>query len=151
MKVDFAKLERAFHPKCIVVVGDKGISNFRWLRSHMHLQAKVYSVQIDPKEIEGIKALGVTNFSSIMDVPEPVDLAIVAVPREVTPRILEDLIRKDVAAAHFFTAGYAESHTEKGIQLERMLVERSEQANFHLIGPNCMGILNLAQGGMAPG
>src|SRR3972149_1985765 len=123
MKVDFSKLDRAFNPKCIVVVGDKGISNFRWLRSNMNSSAHLYSVQIDPKEIEGIKALGVTNFTSVEDVPEPVDLAIVAVPREVTPRILEDLIRKDVAAAHFFTAGYSESHTEKGIQLERMLVE----------------------------
>ena len=151
MKVDFAKLERAFHPKCIVVVGDKGISNFRWLRSHMHLPGKLYSVQIDPKEIEGIKALGVTNFTSIMDVPEPVDLAIVAVPREVTPRILEDLIRKDVAAAHFYTAGYSETHAEPGISLERRLVERCEQTNFHLIGPNCMGIQSLAQGGLAPG
>ena len=104
MKVDFSKLDRAFNPKCLVVVGDKGVTNYRWLRSHSSIKGKLYSVQIDPKEIEGIKALGITNFTSIMDVPEPVDLVIVAVPREVTPRILEDLIRKDVAAAHFFTA-----------------------------------------------
>lgn len=148
MKVDFSKLDRAFNPKCIVVVGDKGISNYRWLRQNMNSSVHLYSIQIDPKEIDGIKALGVTNFSSIMDVPEPVDLAIVAVPREVTPRILDDLIRKDVGAAHFFTAGYAESHTEKGIQLEKILKEKSEQANFHLIGPNCMGILNPRASGM---
>lgn len=142
MKVDFAKLDRAFNPKCLVVVGDKAATNFRWLRSNMNMEGSLYSVQIDPKEIEGIKALGVTNFTSIMDVPEPVDLAIVAVPREVTPRILDDLIRKDVAAAHFFTAGFGETHTEKGIQLEKILAEKAEKANFHLIGPNCMGVLN---------
>jgi acyl-CoA synthetase (NDP forming) len=151
MKIDFGKLDRAFNPKCIVVVGDKGISNYRWLRQSMNTDANVYSVQIDPKEIEGIKALGVTNFASIMEVPEPVDLAIVAVPREVTPRILTDLIKKDVAAAHFFTAGFSESHTEKGEQLEKMLAEMSEKAKFHLIGPNCMGIMNPRAAAIAPG
>ena len=150
MKVDFAKLDRAFNPKCLVVVGDKGVTNFRWLRSNMNTEGSLYSVQIDPKEIEGIKALEVPNFLSLMDVPEPVDLAIVAVPREVTPRILEDCIRKDVAVAHFFTAGFAETHAEPGITLERRLVDRAEQANFHLLGPNCMGILN-PRGGFAMG
>ncbi|MEE8413677.1 MAG: CoA-binding protein [Dehalococcoidales bacterium] len=141
MKVDFAKLDRAFNPKCIVVIGDKG-PNFQWSKSQSNFKGKLYSIQIDPKEIEGIEALGVTNFTSLMDVPEPVDLAIVAVPREITPRILEDLIRKDVAAAHFFTAGFGETHTEEGIKLEQRLIDMAEEANFHLIGPNCMGVRN---------
>lgn len=151
MKVDFSKLDRAFNPKCIVVIGDKGVTNFRWLRGNMNSPAHLYSVQIDPKEIEGIKALGVTNFTSLADVPEPVDLAIVAVPREVTPRILADLLKKDVGAAHFFTAGFSETHTEKGIQLEKTLAQMAEQANFHLIGPNCMGIMNPRAAGPLPG
>ena len=142
MKVDFTKLDRAFNPKCVVVVGDKGQSNFMWLRSQGGFKGKLYSVQIDPQEIEGIKALGVENYTSLLDVPEPVDLAIVAVPRGVALRVLEDCIGKEVAAAHFFTAGFSETDTEEGIELERLLTERAEQANFHLIGPNCMGIFN---------
>lgn len=142
MKVDFGKLDRAFNPKCVVVVGDKRDTNYMWLRSLGNFKGKLYSVQIDPREIEGIKALGVTNYPGIMDVPEPVDLAIVAVPRQVTPRILDDLIRKDVAAAHFFTAGFSETGTPEGKELERVLTEKAEKANFHLIGPNCMGVFN---------
>jgi len=113
-----------------------------WLRSQGSFKGKLYSVQIDPQEIEGIKALGVENYTSLLDVPEPVDLAIVAVPRAVALRVLEDCIRKEVVAAHFFTAGFSETDTEEGIELERRLTERAEQANFHLIGPNCMGIFN---------
>jgi acyl-CoA synthetase (NDP forming) len=113
-----------------------------WLRSHSNFKGKLYSVQIAPEEIEGIKALGVENYSSLLDIPEPVDLVIVAVPRAVAPRILEDCIRKDVAAAHFFTAGFSETDTEEGTRLERLLTEMAERANFHLIGPNCMGIFN---------
>ena len=140
MKADFTKLDRAFNPRCVVVVGDKG--NFRWLRSQSSFKGKLYSVQVNPEEIKGIKALGVENYASLLDIPEPVDLAIVAVPRAVVPRILEDCIRKEVGAAHFFTAGFSETDTEEGRRLERLLTERAEQANFHLIGPNCMGIFN---------
>ncbi|MBI4295687.1 MAG: CoA-binding protein [Chloroflexi bacterium] len=142
MKVDFSKLDRAFNPKCVAVVGDKQESNFNWLRSHSSFKGKLCSVQIDPREIEGIKALGVTNYLSLMDVPEPVDLAIVAVPRTVATRVLEDCIRKELPAAHFYTAGFSESESEEGIRLERLLTERAEQTNFHLIGPNCMGVFN---------
>ena len=102
MKTDFNKLERAFNPRCVAVVGDKGESNYMWLRGQSEFKGKLYSVQVDPKEITGIEALGVKNFSSLMDIPEPVDLVIVAVPRPVAPRILADCIRKDAAAAHFF-------------------------------------------------
>ncbi|MFC2021491.1 CoA-binding protein [Chloroflexota bacterium] len=148
MKVDFSKLDRAFNPKCIAVVGDKGESNFIWLRSQSNFKGKLYSVQIDPREIEGIKALGVENYPSLLDVPEPVDLVIVAVPRAIALMILEDCIHKEVAAAHFFTAGFSETNTEEGKRLERLLTERAEQANFHLIGPNCMGIFNPSIGVM---
>ena len=142
MKVDFSKLDRAFNPRCIAIVGDKGESDFNWIQSQSNYKGKLYSVQIDPKEIKGIEELGVTNFTSIMDIPEPIDLAIVAVPRQATVRILEDLIHKGVAVAHFFTAGFAETGTREGAELQRILTEKAEQANFHLIGPNCMGVLN---------
>jgi len=142
LKVDFTKLDRAFNPQCIAVVGDKRESNYMWLRSHSSFKGKLYSVQVAPEEIEGIKALGVENYTSLVDIPDPVDLAIIAVPRAVAPRILEDCIRKDVAAAHFFTAGFSETDTEEGIKLERLLTEIAEKANFHLVGPNCMGIFN---------
>jgi acyl-CoA synthetase (NDP forming) len=140
LEADFTKLDRAFNPRCVVVVGDK--APFMWLRSQSEFTGKLYSVQIDPQEIEGIKALGVENYTSLLDVPDPVDLAIVAVPRAVAPRVLEDCIGKEVAAAHFFTSGFAETDTEEGLKLERLLTERAEQADFHLIGPNCMGIFN---------
>ena len=143
MKVDFAKLDRAFNPKCVVVVGDKAESNYMWLRGLVDsFTGKLYSVQIDPKEIEGIKALGVENFTSLMDVPCEVDFAVVAVPRQAAARVLADLIRKNVAAAHFFTAGFSETDTEEGRQLERTLTQMAEAANFHIVGPNCMGIFS---------
>jgi acyl-CoA synthetase (NDP forming) len=146
VKVDFGKLDRAFNPRVVAVVGDKKESNYMWLRGQRDFKGKLYSVQIDPNEIEGIKALGIENRTSLMDIPEPVDFAIVAVPRSAALRVLADLIRKDVGAAHFFTAGFSETDTEEGRELERRVTVAAEAANFHLVGPNCMGIFSAKAG-----
>lgn len=136
-------MNRIFNPKCVVVVGDSKRCNFEWLRTQQStFQGKLYSVQVNPETIEGIKALGIENYTSILDVPEPVDLAIVTVPRTAAPQVLEDCIRKGVAGAHFFTSGFAETGTEEGIRLERVLAEEAAAANFHLIGPNCRGVFS---------
>ena len=142
MKVDSSKLDRAFNPRCVAVVGDSKQTDFEWLRGQLEFTGKLYSVQVNPDTIAAIEALGVENYSSLLDIPEPVDLAIVAVSRTIAPRVLEDCIKKDVAAAHFFTAGFSETGTEEGEELERQLKKSVEDANFHLIGPNCMGIFN---------
>lgn len=140
MKPDFSKLQRAFNPKVIAIVGDKSESNYMWLRSHSNFKGKLYSIQVNPKEIEGITAMGIENYTSIVDVPEPVDLAIIAVPRVIALKVTDECIQKDVAAAHFFTAGFSETHTEEGREFERQLTEKAEAANFHIVGPNCMGV-----------
>jgi len=70
----------------------------------------------------------------------------VTVGRKYALAVLEDCIRKDVAAAHFFTAGFGETDTESGTELERALTRRAIEAGFHLVGPNCMGLFNPAIG-----
>lgn len=146
MKVDFAKLDRAFNPRVMAVIGDKKETNYMWLRAQSSFKGKLYSVQIDPKEIEGITALGIENYPSVLDIPEAVDFAIVAVPRAASLRVLAELIKKGVGAAHFFTAGFSETGTDEGRDLERRLKEMAEAANFHIVGPNCMGIFSPGAG-----
>ncbi len=142
MKTDFSKLKRAFEPKCAAVVGDSKRNNFGWLRAQSTFNGNLYSVQVNPETIEGIEALGVKNYTSLTEIPEAVDLAIVAVPRAAALRVLDDCIQKDVAAVHLFTAGFAETDTKEGSELEQELIERAERGNLHIIGPNCFGIIN---------
>jgi acyl-CoA synthetase (NDP forming) len=142
MKVDLAKLERAFNPRCVVVVGDSKRNNFGWLRAQSQFKGKLYSVQVNPETMAEIQAMGIENQASLLDIPEPIDLAIVAVPREAVLPVVEDCIRKEVAATHIFAAGFAETGTEEGMRLECQLVEKACQANLHLIGPNCFGVFN---------
>ena len=142
MKVDFQKLDRAFNPRVVVVIGDKQAEAYRWLRSLSTFQGEVYSVQIDPAEIANIEALGIKNYLSLQDVPGEIDYIIVAVPRVVAPRILEDCIQRGAGGVSFFTSGFAETGTEEGIRLQEVMARRGREANLNLVGPNCMGIFN---------
>jgi acyl-CoA synthetase (NDP forming) len=146
VKVDFSKLERAFHPRTVVVIGDSKASNYEWLRGQKEVKGKLYSVHTNPNSFEDIKAMGIENYTSILDIPGPVDLAIVAVSRKAAAAVLDDCICKDVAAAHFFSSGFSETDMAEGREFERQLITRAEAANFHLIGPNCMGLYNPGAG-----
>ena len=142
MSVPGHRLDRMFNPKVVAVVGDKGPA-YMWLQNNMPFKEKggtLYSVQLDAKEIPGIEALGIKNFTSMADIPEEIDYAVVAVPRQVSPYVLKDLIANGAHGAGFFTSGFAETGEELGIKLQDQLTTAAREANFNLVGPNCMGL-----------
>jgi acyl-CoA synthetase (NDP forming) len=142
MAVPGHKLDRMFNPRVVAVVGDKG-PHYMWLQNNMPFKEKggrLYSVQLDEKEIPGIEALGIQNFKSMAEIPETIDYALVAVPRQVSPYVLKDLIANGAHGAGFFTSGFAETGEELGIKLQEQLTTMAREANFNLVGPNCMGL-----------
>ncbi|MGH7963519.1 MAG: acetate--CoA ligase family protein, partial [Candidatus Binatia bacterium] len=135
-----AMLERVFNPKAVAVIGDKQAMNYLWLRSQRTFQGKVYSVQIDERELPGIAALGVPNYPSLAEIPDEIDYVMTAVPRQVTPRILADCAAKKVGGVMLFTSGFSEVGDEEGKRLEQVVVDTARAAGLALIGPNCMGV-----------
>jgi acyl-CoA synthetase (NDP forming) len=138
-----AQLDRALNPKSVVVVGDTRRGNYHWLKSMSTIKSgRLYSVQIAPDDIPGIEALGIPNYSSVTEVPGEVDYVLVAVPRAVAPRVLQDCITKGVGCVAMFTSGFAETETEEGVRLQEQLTQMARDSGIVLIGPNCMGLYN---------
>lgn len=135
-----ATLDRAFNPKAVAVIGDKRAMNYMWLRSQSTFQGKVYSVQIDEREIPGITALGVPNYRSLAEIPDEIDYVMTAVPRQIAPRIIADCAAKKVAGVMLFTSGFSEIGDEDGKRLEQAIADTARAAGMALIGPNCMGL-----------
>jgi len=136
------RLDRAFNPRTVAVLGDKRAMGYLWLNCMKTFDGKVYSVQVDPNEIPGIEAMGVPNYKSLLDVPDEIDYAVCAVPRPIAPRIIADCIEKKVGAVALFTSGFAETETEDGIAAQEQITAMAREARLLLIGPNCMGIYN---------
>ena len=136
------RLERVFNPRTVAVVGDKRALGYFWLRNMSTFKGKVYSVQIDPNEIPGIRELGVPNHQSLLDIPDEIDYVVCAVPRSVAPRVVADCVQKKVGGVSLFTSGFAETGEEEGIRLQAQIADMAREAGLVLVGPNCMGIYN---------
>lgn len=136
------QLDAALSPKVVAVVGARKADDYSWLKNMSDFKGPVYSVQVDPNEIPGIEELGIPNFKSLTEIPEPVDYAVFAVPRRVVPFVFKDAITKGIKTVHMFTSGFAESGSEEGLQLQTQIAEMAREAGVLIIGPNCMGVFN---------
>jgi succinyl-CoA synthetase alpha subunit/GNAT superfamily N-acetyltransferase len=83
----------------------------------------------------------VVAYSSVEEIPGPVDLAVVVVPAEQVPGVVQACGRKRVRALVVLSAGFAETGPE-GRARQQALVDTAHAAGMRLIGPNCMGVLN---------
>ncbi len=97
----------------------------------------LYLISAKDKELFGIKC-----YESLDDIPEEIDLCIMAVRRDLLVQaITEVLEKKKVKFIHFFSAGGAETD-EKGLKIEAELIDIMKKHNHKTrsIGPNCMGV-----------
>ena len=94
---------------------------------------QVYAVNTNAREV-----LGVTSYSSILDIPSPVDLAVIVVPAGIVCEVLRQCVQKKAKAAVIITAGFAEVSGD-GFGLEAELVAIARQGGLRFVGPNCIG------------
>lgn len=90
-------------------------------------------------EIQGLPA-----YASLLDVPGPVDHAIIAVPVPGVEAALKECAAKGVKAVQVFTAGFAEVDAA-GAELQARLVAICREAGMRMVGPNALGLLNPSQ------
>jgi len=84
--------------------------------------------------------LGVKAYPSIAKVPGPVDLAIICTPAASVPGLITECIEAGIRGAIIISAGFKEIG-EKGVELERQILERARSAKMRIIGPNCLGAM----------
>ncbi|MFI0263488.1 GNAT family N-acetyltransferase [Streptomyces sp. NPDC017056] len=86
---------------------------------------------------------GVPGHRSVSEIPEPVDLAVVAVPAAQVPGVVRDCGEHGVRGLVVLSSGYAESGTE-GRERQRALLRQARSYGMRLIGPNAFGLINTA-------
>jgi acetyltransferase len=84
--------------------------------------------------------LGIKAYPGIAEVPEHVDLAVIATPARTVPGIITECGAVGVRAAIVISAGFKETG-EAGIALEREVVANAHKARMRVIGPNCLGLM----------
>ena len=99
-------------------------------------RGKIYAVNAKHEEVLGHKA-----YKSIRDIPQPVDLAVVATPAVTVGPVIAECIEAGAKAAVVISAGFKERGAE-GAELEQQIRDQLKRSSLRLIGPNCLGIMN---------
>ena len=99
-----------------------------------------YSGQIYPVNPQADEIAGLKSYPRVADIPGPVDLAIVLVPRPKALDVVRECVAKGVKGAVLFTSGFSETGTREGQNLEDEIVRTARTGGMRLIGPNGMGL-----------
>ncbi|WP_370247868.1 GNAT family N-acetyltransferase [Nocardioides sp.] len=140
-RAEAASIERFFNPRSIAIIGASrrqdtiGQVLVRNLVT-ADFTGRVYAVNPSAKAVSGLPA-----FKSVSDIPDDVDVAVVAVPAESVTDVVLDCAAKGVHGMIVISSGFAETGDE-GRQRQRHLVGLSRSYGLRLIGPNCLGIIN---------
>jgi len=138
-----AAVEALLHPRAVAVIGaSRRRGTVGGELFHNLLDAgfagPVYPVNPNADVVQSVAA-----YRSILDVPGPVDLAIVATPAASVVEVVRECAAKGVRSVIVASNGFAETGPD-GAARQRELVAACRGAGMRLVGPNCMGVINLA-------
>ncbi len=141
-RAEAASIERFFNPRSVAVIGASrrqdtiGQTLVRNLVTG-DFTGRVYVVNPSAGAVSGLPA-----FQRVGDIPDEVDVAIVAVPADAVTDVVLDCAAKGVHGLVVISSGFAETGQEEGRKRQRQLVGLARSYGLRLIGPNCLGIIN---------
>ncbi len=101
-------------------------------------EGKLYPVNPKREEVQGVKA-----YADVLSLPGPCDAAVIAVGREHVPDVLEQCGKAGIPYAVILTAGFSETHTESGAEMQHRLNAAIAKSGVRVVGPNCVGVMNV--------
>jgi acetyltransferase len=133
-------LHKIFDPKSIAVIGasdEEGSVGYALMKNLAELgyEGKVYPINLQKKEIFGHKA-----YQTVDQLPETVDLAVIATPAKIVPDVVEQCGKAGVIGIVIISAGFKEVGSE-GKALEDKILEIKKKYGLRILGPNCLGII----------
>jgi acetyl coenzyme A synthetase (ADP forming)-like protein len=136
-----ASLQPMLEPSAVAVIGasrDPASIGHRILRAlaGAGFAGSIYPINPKAAELEGHAC-----YPSITAAPRGVDLAIIAVPKQIVLPVVDECAAASVKSLVVITAGFAEAGDE-GRALQQQLLDKVRGYGLRMVGPNCMGLLN---------
>lgn len=128
-------------PKSIAVIGasDKRGSVGATITSNIinGFKGIVYPISPSREQVFYKKA-----YKTVLDVPKPIDLAVIVIKNTLVAQVLEECGKKKIKGVIIITAGFKEVD-EEGAKREEEIKSIAKRYNVQIIGPNCLGVMNL--------
>jgi len=145
MAIERENLVRMFDPVSVAVIGaskNPGKLGYHVMKSLTQggFQGGLFPINPGESELFGARA-----YPSLADVPHGVDLAVVALPAQAVPEIIQHCSAKGVKGIVLISAGFKEIEDRLGAQLQAEIARLADEAGIPIIGPNTFGMVNLHQ------
>ncbi|HEU4443500.1 MAG TPA: acetate--CoA ligase family protein [Nitrososphaeraceae archaeon] len=132
-------------PQSIAVIGASekpGVGKAIFSNIINGYKGKIYPITPSNPSVFGFKA-----YKSVLEVPEEIDLAVIATPNKIVPAVMEEVGKKNIKGVIIVSAGFKEAD-EQGAKLEKEISTIGKKYGIRIIGPNCLGIMSLSQRNM---
>ncbi|MGH3626032.1 MAG: GNAT family N-acetyltransferase [Sciscionella sp.] len=106
-----------------------------------NLLAANFNGPVFPVNSAHVSVRGVRSYPCVLDIPDPVDLAVIAVPAERVEDVLDACLAKGVKALVVLSGGFSETG-QAGHDRERTLVSQARAHGMRVVGPNALGVAN---------
>jgi acetyl coenzyme A synthetase (ADP forming)-like protein len=136
-------LDAIFAPRSIAVIGASRRRDSIGFALLHNLVANQFEGAIFPVNPHARAIHSLRCYPSVAEVPDPIDLAVVMVPRDAVQGVVEQCLTRGVRGLVVITAGFGETGPE-GAAREERLRQAVRAAGVRMIGPNCMGVINTA-------
>ncbi|MDN5744757.1 MAG: GNAT family N-acetyltransferase [Nocardioidaceae bacterium] len=136
-----ASIHRFFHPRSVAIIGaSRRQDTIGQVLVHNLVTAdftgRVYVVNPTTPAVSGMP-----SYKNVNEIPDDVDVAIVAVPADAVTDVVLDCANKGVHGLIVISSGFAETG-EEGRRRQRHLAGLCRSYGLRLIGPNCLGVIN---------
>jgi acyl-CoA synthetase (NDP forming)/GNAT superfamily N-acetyltransferase len=136
-------VHNALHPRSVAVIGastDPAKIGHAVLVNLLrgNFTGPVFPVNPEARSVGGVRA-----YRSVTEIPDEVDLAVVAIPAAQVDEVMDSCLAKGVKALLVLSAGFAEVGGER-VLAQRRLVEEARAHGMRVIGPNALGVVNTA-------
>jgi len=133
-------LEKIFDPQSIAVIGASDEEDSVGYALMKNLTEKGYEGKNYPINLHKTEILGDRAYQTVGQLPEAVDLAIIAAPAKTVPPLVEECGKAGILGIIIISAGFKEIGAE-GKELENRIREIKRKYNLRIIGPNCLGVI----------
>ncbi|WP_147109334.1 bifunctional GNAT family N-acetyltransferase/acetate--CoA ligase family protein [Pseudonocardia sulfidoxydans] len=136
-------VHNVLHPRSVAVIGastDPSKIGHAVLLNLLrgNFGGAVYPVNPDARSVRGVRA-----YASVTEIPDEVDLAVVAVPAAGIDEVMDSCLAKGVKALIVVSSGFADAGT-RGLVAERRMVQAARAHGMRVVGPNALGVANTA-------
>jgi acyl-CoA synthetase (NDP forming) len=138
-------MDRFFYPQSIVVIGvsERPDNLARNIISNLHAfgyQGELFAVGRQAGQVHGVPIV-----TSLQQVPDHLDLAVILTPAALVPDLVDACGRRGITRVVIESGGFSEFSAE-GRHLEERVLEAARRWNTRFIGPNCISVVNLETG-----